>query len=166
MNLEVYFHYLGEEKPPEAPEAFGVLLSALVDCNRELAQEWGVWPSFIDEYRRNKLTLAEAIQASQGQTASEAEEFNEEEYNHVLWQSITPIEPSEVADWVARWLLIIDLLDTGEFRRAFPYICGRDSDEDVECTRKWLIEELTLLAAQSRCAVDHKLMLSFLMMLG
>lgn len=170
MGIEFYFQYepTGEYEAEEAAAGY----TALVECDADLLKQWGLWKSFIQEYRDERGTYQEWMESTtyeerkadlfQGPPSDE--ELEALEYLDT-WGPSQPFDPMEAKDWASKWIMILGLLSDSEAKTIFPF--ARDlHTRGAPFGRDFEIRALGKLLAQADCAMQHKAKMTLFMVVG
>lgn len=166
--MELYFQYDAPNKGILGADETGGGFAALLEFDESLAKEWGVWVSFVAEYRSH----FEALEEASGEEADgmSDEPPDEEEMEALLdgydsWGPSLPFEPDEAKEWANRWIMILDSLSDEKARAIFP-LADWLHHKDSTYGRNDEINDLRKLIAQCECAARHQVKMTLMMVMG
>ena len=167
--MEFSFHYDAPNKGFFGADEAGGGFAALLEFNENLAKEWGVWASFVAEYRSH----FEALEEAWGEEADDemSDELPDEAEMEALlddygsWGPSLPFEPDEAKEWANRWIMILDSLSDEKARTIFP-LADWLHHKDSTYGRNDEINDLRKLIAQCECAARHRVKMTLMMVMG
>lgn len=172
MGMEFYFEYDADDKSIFEVAEAGAGYWALIECKEELLKEWGLWKSFVKEYRDERQTYQEWLETTTPEERAEAlsggppdDEEMEELEELSSWGPSQPFNPNEAKDWAAKWILILDLMSDEDAKSVFPIV------DDLHCRetpfgRDYQIRELREVIDQAECATRHRVKMRMQMIMG
>jgi hypothetical protein len=132
--------------------------SALIECHAPTIQKWGLWPSFVAEYRSQRRTLQEAwADTSEARKKSRfrREPPTEEELEALeelcFWGPSQPFEPAEARAWATKWIAILEVMTDAQAQSVFP-LHGDLHQQDSPFGRNHEMKQLGHLIDQADCA--------------
>ena len=171
MRMYFTFAYDALDKVAFAVEESTGSYAPLVECTADLIQKWGLWPSFVQQYRDSRQTVQEQTESLGEEGGAKwvmkpPPEPGETQlwgwYDDISWGPTAAFDAEEAKAWAARWIFILDLMSDADAHSVFPLT--EDLHEKTgPYGRENLIKDLQRLILQAECAKGHTVKLTMTM---